>query len=140
MKKTRHTKQENVMKLVINSALLLTVIGLFFLFINSQNAEATHCTGESCSICPYTGCVALTPTPTPTQVPPTATLTPTSGLAWQYIGFTYAPIDFQKTLVEAQECTRDTMLMPFFNYLNSNHAEGPKKWYIKACPGEPVKV
>ena len=30
--------------------------------------------------------------------------------------------------------------MPFFNYLNSNHAEGPKKWYIKACSGEPVKV
>ena len=32
------------------------------------------------------------------------------------------------------------MLMPFFNYLNTNHAEGPKKWYIKACPGDPVKV
>ena len=70
----------------------------------------------------------------------TAVPNPTSEPSWQYIGFTHAPIDFQQTLVEAQECTRDTMLMPFFNYLNSNHAEGPKKWYIKACPGEPVKV
>ena len=77
-----------------------------------------------------------TPSPTPTPKLPT----PTSEPSWQYIGFTHAPIDFQQTLVEAQECTRDTMLMPFFNYLNSNHAEGPKKWYIKACPGEPVKV
>jgi len=94
---------------------------------------------------------AATPTTTATQVTPTAIPvstpsptpklpTPTSEPSWQYIGFTHAPIDFQQTLVEAQECTRDTMLMPFFNYLNSNHAEGPKKWYIKACPGEPVKV
>ena len=30
--------------------------------------------------------------------------------------------------------------MPFFNYLNTNHAEGPRKWYIKACPGDIVKV
>jgi len=32
------------------------------------------------------------------------------------------------------------MLTPFFNYYNTNHPEGPKKWYIGACPGDVVKV
>ncbi|MDP6823738.1 MAG: hypothetical protein QF554_10655 [Dehalococcoidia bacterium] len=32
------------------------------------------------------------------------------------------------------------MLRPFFDYLNTNHAEGPKKWYISACPGDLAKV
>ncbi len=77
-------------------------------------------------------------TPSPTQTPEIPTQTPE--IFWEYIGFTHAPIDFEQTLVEAPSCASGSMLMPFFNYLNMKHAESPKKWYIIACAGDPVKV
>ncbi len=80
------------------------------------------------------------PPSTPSSTPAPELPTPTPEPSWQYIGFTYSPIIFNQTLVEEPSCTSGTMLMPFFNYLNTNHAEGPKKWYIKACAGDPVKV
>ena len=81
-------------------------------------------------------------TPQPTATP---TSTPVIGTSeqeepsWEYVGFTHAPVDFTQTLVEEPSCG-GAMLMPFFNYLNTNHAEGPRKWYIRACPGDIVKV
>ena len=79
---------------------------------------------------------AQTPQPTSTPVIGTSEQEEPS---WEYIGFTHAPVDFTQTLVEEPSCG-GAMLMPFFNYLNTNHAEGPRKWYIKACPGDIVKV
>ena len=79
---------------------------------------------------------AQTPQPTSTPVIGTSEQEEPS---WEYIGFTHAPVDFTQTLVEEPPCG-GAMLMPFFNYLNTNHAEGPRKWYIKACPGDIVKV
>jgi len=50
------------------------------------------------------------------------------------------PVDFHAVLGATSDCTTWPRLSPFFNYLNTNHAEGPKKWYIAACPGDVVKV
>ena len=50
------------------------------------------------------------------------------------------PVDFHAVLSPAITCTEWPMLTPFFNYYNTNHAEGPRKWYIGACPGDVAKV
>ncbi|PKB83035.1 MAG: hypothetical protein BZY88_02920 [SAR202 cluster bacterium Io17-Chloro-G9] len=50
------------------------------------------------------------------------------------------PVDFHAVLGAASDCATYPRLTPFFNYLNTNHAEGPKKWYIAAYPGDVVKV
>ena len=50
------------------------------------------------------------------------------------------PVDFHAVLSPTSTCTEWPMLTPFFNYYNTNHAEGPRKWYIGACPGDVAKV
>ena len=50
------------------------------------------------------------------------------------------PVDFPAVLSETGTYTEWPMLTPFFNYYNTNHAEGPRKWYIGACPGDVSKV
>ena len=57
----------------------------------------------------------------------------------EYNGFTHLPVDFD-TVFNVDPHTRTSRLMPFVNYYNTSHAEGPKKWYIYA-PSDPlVKV
>jgi len=89
------------------------------------------------------------PTPTPTHAPtPTRTLaptetptpTPSSVFTWEFNGFTHMPVDFRAVLGATGTCTEWPLLTPFFNYYNTNHAEGPRKWYIGACPGNVAKV
>ena len=50
------------------------------------------------------------------------------------------PVDFHAVLSAASTCTDHPRLEPFFNYYNTSHVEGPKKWYIWACPRDIVKV
>lgn len=50
------------------------------------------------------------------------------------------PVDFHAVLGATSTCTDWPRLTPFFFYDNTNHAEGPRKWYITACPGDVVKV
>lgn len=58
----------------------------------------------------------------------------------EFSGFTHLPVDFHAVLGATGTCTEWPLLSPFFNYYNTNHAEGPRKWYIGACPGDVVKV
>ena len=86
-----------------------------------------------------------TPAATPTRLPipsatPSPTPTPDPVSTLEFNGFTYMPVDFHAVLGATSDCTTWPRLSPFFNYLNTNHAEGPKKWYIAACPGDVVKV
>ena len=55
-------------------------------------------------------------------------------------GFTNQPVDFDAVLGAASACWKGPRLTPFFHYYNTSHAEGPRKWYIYACPGDEVKV
>jgi len=64
----------------------------------------------------------------------------TSIPALDFEGFTHMPVDFHSVLRTTSSCVDAPRLFPFFNYLNTNHAEGPKKWYIYTCPWEVVKV
>ena len=50
------------------------------------------------------------------------------------------PVDFGAVLGSTSTCTDLPRITPFFNYDNTNHAEGPRKWYITTCPGDVVKV
>ena len=58
----------------------------------------------------------------------------------EFTGFTHTPVDFQAVLHSASTCFDHPRLEPFFNYYNTSHAEGPKKWYVTACPGDMVEV
>ena len=71
-------------------------------------------------------------------VSPTPTPSPVSTLDFK--GFTHMPVDFHAVLGATSTCTNLPRITPFFDYSNTNHAEGPKKWYITACPGDVVKV
>ncbi len=73
-----------------------------------------------------------TPSATPTPTPPSD---PVSTL--EFSGFTQMPVDFNAVLDGANTC-RGQRLTPFFQYLYK--IEGPKKWYIYACPGDVVEV
>ena len=50
------------------------------------------------------------------------------------------PVDFHAVLCATSTCTDLPRITPFFNYDNTNHAEGPRNWYITACPGDIVQV
>ncbi len=50
------------------------------------------------------------------------------------------PVDFRAILNATSTCWDYPRLEPFFNYYNTSHAEGPKKWYISACPEDVMKV
>ena len=85
------------------------------------------------------------PTTTPIQSPtPAATLGPITrqdlAATLNFSGFTHMPVDFHAVLGATSTCANGPRLEPFFNYYNTSHAEGPRKWYIWACPGDIVKV
>jgi hypothetical protein len=105
-----------------------------------------------------------TPAPTPTPVPPTATPTPTpngqtvasvlrrgrisrkqpsaksevEGL--DFNGFTHFPVDFNALFSGSSYVSGTPQVIPFFNYSNPNHPEGPKKWYIYGPSNPLMKV
>jgi hypothetical protein len=60
--------------------------------------------------------------------------------SWKYIGFTHTPVDFQQLMSKESLCPYYPVIQPFFNHLVTNHAEGPKKWYLATCSDDPVKV
>ncbi len=60
--------------------------------------------------------------------------------SWEYVGFTYTPVDFQQLMSKDSLCPHYPVIQPFFNHLITNHAEGPKKWYLATCSDDPVKV
>tara|TARA_B100001964_G_scaffold237968_1_gene302502 strand:- start:187 stop:1620 length:1434 start_codon:yes stop_codon:yes gene_type:complete len=60
--------------------------------------------------------------------------------SWEYVGFTHMPVDFQQLMSKESLCPYYPAIQPFFNHLITNHAEGPKKWYLATCSDDPVKV
>ena len=72
---------------------------------------------------------------TPTSTPKAASESEIESL--EFDGFTHSPIDFN-TLFSSQSYVSGTpQVIPFVNYSNTNHAEGPKKWYIYG-PRDPL--
>lgn len=53
--------------------------------------------------------------------------------------FTHAPVDLAR-LFSARTYDGTTPITPFFNYDNTAHAEGPRKWYIYGSQTEPLEV
>ena len=89
--------------------------------------------------------LAATPKATPPQSPTPAA--DPEGMSRQdlaatleFNGFIHTPVDFDAVLNATSTCTDHPRLEPFFNYYNTSHVEGPKIWYVWACPGDIVKV
>ncbi len=57
----------------------------------------------------------------------------------EFSGFTYSPVDFD-TIFDTTLEIRWSRFSPFFNYSNTSHAEGPRKWYIFGPADRLVKV
>ena len=53
--------------------------------------------------------------------------------------FTHSPVDIQ-ALFAADTFKDAAPISPYFNYDNTAHAEGPRKWYLYGSSTEPLKV
>ena len=72
---------------------------------------------------------------TPTPTPKAASESEIESL--EFDGFTHSPIDFNTLFSGQSYLSGVPQVIPFVNYSNTNHAEGPKKWYIYG-PRDPL--